>query len=123
DAVLMEQLFINLLENAAKYTPPGSQIRISATLQAQKVVILVSDNGPGFPPGQEQQVFEKFFRGKTEGIRGVGLGLAICRTIMDRHHGTISAANAASGGAVMTIELPVGGAPPAVGALPESSLT
>jgi K+-sensing histidine kinase KdpD len=122
DDVLLEQLFINLLENAAKYTPPESRIGISAVQHGQKVIIFVHDNGAGFPPGQEQRVFEKFFRGKTDGIRGAGLGLAICRAIVERHQGVISASNSSMGGATITIELPLEATPPPVQHLSESSL-
>jgi len=122
DGVLLEQLFINLLENAAKYTPPESRIGISAVQHGQKVIIFVHDNGPGFPPGQEQRVFEKFFRGKTDGIRGAGLGLAICRAIVERHQGVISASNSRMGGATITIELPLEATPPPVQQLSETSL-
>jgi K+-sensing histidine kinase KdpD len=122
DDVLLEQLFINLLENAAKYTPPESRIGISAVQHGQKVLIFVRDNGPGFPPGQERRVFEKFFRGKTDGIRGAGLGLAICRAIVERHHGVIYASNSSMGGATITIELPIEGAPPPVQQLSETTL-
>jgi two-component system sensor histidine kinase KdpD len=122
DGVLLEQLFVNLLENAAKYTPPESSIVISAVQHGQKALIFVRDNGPGFQPGQERQVFEKFFRGKTDGVRGAGLGLAICRAIVERHHGVISASNSSNGGATITIELPLEGAPPPVQQLSETSL-
>jgi two-component system, OmpR family, sensor histidine kinase KdpD len=122
DDVLLEQLFINILENAAKYTPPGSQIGISAVPHGQKILIFICDNGPGFPPGQEQKIFEKFFRGKTDGIRGAGLGLAICRAITERHHGIISAANSSKGGATITIELPIEGATPPAQQLSETTL-
>jgi two-component system sensor histidine kinase KdpD len=122
DGVLLEQLFINLLENAAKYTPPESRIGISAVPHGQKVLIFVRDDGPGFQAGQERQVFEKFFRGKTDGIRGAGLGLAICKAIVERHHGIISASNSNNGGATITIELPMEGAPPPVQQLSETSL-
>jgi K+-sensing histidine kinase KdpD len=122
DGILLEQLFINLLENAAKYTPPESRISISAVQHGQKILVFVRDNGPGFQPGQERQVFEKFFRGKTNGIRGAGLGLAICKAIVERHHGVISASNSSNGGATITIELPLEGAPPPVQQLSETSL-
>jgi len=122
DGVLMEQLFINLLENAAKYTPQESRIGISAVTHERKILVFVRDDGPGFPAGQEARVFEKFFRGKTDGIRGAGLGLAICRAIVERHQGTISASNSRSGGAVITIELPVETTPPPVEHLSETSL-
>jgi len=122
DGVLLEQLFINLLENAAKYTPPESRIGISAVPHGQKLLVFLHDNGPGFPPGQERRVFEKFFRGKTDGIRGAGLGLAICRAIVERHQGVISASNSSTGGARITIELPMEGAPPPVQQISETSL-
>ena len=122
DGVLLEQLFINLLENAAKYTPPESRIGISAVQHGRKVLIFVRDNGPGFQAGQERQVFEKFFRGKTDGIRGAGLGLAICKAIVERHHGVISASNSSNGGATITIELPMELAPPPIQQLSETSL-
>ena len=122
DGVLLEQLFINLLENAAKYTPPESRIGISAVSHGQKLLVFLRDNGPGFPLGQERQVFEKFFRGKTDGIRGAGLGLAICRAIVERHQGVISASNSSTGGATITMELPMEGAPPPVQQISETSL-
>jgi len=122
DGVLLEQLFINLLENAAKYTPPQSRIVISAVPHGPKLLIFLHDNGPGFPPGQERRVFEKFFRGKTDGIRGAGLGLAICRAIVERHQGVISASNSSAGGATITIELPLEAAPPPVQQISETSL-
>jgi two-component system sensor histidine kinase KdpD len=122
DGVLLELLFVNLLENAAKYTPPGSKIGISAVPDGQRLLIFVRDNGPGFPVGQEQQVFQKFFRGKTDGIRGAGLGLAICRAIVERHNGLISGSNSSTGGATITIDLPLASAPPPVQQLSETSL-
>src|SRR5262249_22237705 len=84
DGVLMEQVFVNLLENAARYTPLGSHIWIAARRAGARVEILVSDDGPGLSPGDEARVFEKFYRGEksADGRRGVGLGLAICQAIM-----------------------------------------
>jgi K+-sensing histidine kinase KdpD len=112
DDVLLEQVFINLLENAVKYTPPGTPIGVSARQDDGRVEVLVEDRGPGFSQGDEQHVFEKFFRGKVVGIRGVGLGLAICKAIIERHEGSITAANGRSGGACIRFTLPVGGVPP-----------
>jgi len=123
DEVLIEQVFINVLENAANYTPAGGPIEISAVQRGENVVVLVRDRGPGFPHGDEERVFEKFFRGKTKGVRGAGLGLAISRAIVQRHQGRISASNGRGGGAVLMIELPIGGPPPQVQAMPESSIT
>jgi two-component system sensor histidine kinase KdpD len=118
DAVLMERALCNLLENAAKYTPPGSTIGIAACAREMHVEIVVTDDGPGLPPGREHQLFEKFSRGQSEsGIPGVGLGLAIVRAVVEAHGGTVRAENCPLGGARFVIELPRG-APPA---LPESS--
>jgi two-component system sensor histidine kinase KdpD len=114
DAVLMERVFCNLLENAAKYTPPGSVIEISAHVAGTEVVVEVCDNGPGLPPGKEQVIFEKFTRGQEESnIVGVGLGLAIVRAIVMAHGGHIKAHNRLQGGACFVFTLPVGN-PPAI---------
>jgi two-component system sensor histidine kinase KdpD len=110
DGLLLEQVLVNLLENAARYTPTGSQIEVTARTEGKRVVIHVADNGPGLPPGSEERVFEKFFRGPaaptSDGRRGVGLGLAICKAIIQAHAGDISAANRPQGGAEFTISLP-----------------
>ncbi len=122
DEVLIQQVFINILENAANYTPAGTSIEISAIERGKNIVMSVRDEGPGFASGDEDHIFEKFFRGKTDGVRGAGLGLAICRAIVQRHEGTISASNQHGGGGVLTIELPIGGTPPQVQAMPEASI-
>jgi two-component system sensor histidine kinase KdpD len=112
DAVLIERVLVNLLENAAKYTPPGSPIRISARVAGQQMEIDVADEGPGFPAGREAQLFDKFERGDRESSTpGVGLGLAICKTIVEAHGGRISAHNGARGGARVRMELPLGQPP------------
>ena len=113
DAVLIERVLCNLLENAVKYTPPGSQIRISAALQGRDLRLSVADNGPGLPPGREEALFEKFARAKSEtSTPGVGLGLAICRAIMQAHGGSIRAEPAPGGGAAFVLTLPLGTPPP-----------
>ena len=116
DAVLFERVLVNLLENAAKYTPAGSAIEISATTSSTAVTVLVDDHGPGLPPGREEALFDKFERGSTEcALPGVGLGLAICRAIVQAHQGTIRGTNrkapAGIAGARFTIELPRGEPP------------
>ena len=79
---------------------------------AENAVILeVRDRGSGFAPGEEQRVFEKFYRGRPDGASGAGLGLAICRAIVEAHQGTIEALNRAGGGAVLRTRLPLGNAP------------
>lgn len=122
DDVLIEQVFVNLLDNFLKYTPAGTALEIIAGQADSRILVVVRDHGGGFSPGDEKRVFDKFFRGKTDGVRGLGLGLAICRAIVHGHEGTIAAETAPDGGAVIRFELPIGGAPPEVGELPESSL-
>jgi two-component system sensor histidine kinase KdpD len=117
DAFLFEQVLVNLLENAARYTPAGSEIEIAAAAYPKRAEIRVCDNGQGLPPGSEEQIFDKFFRGSTvspDGRRGVGLGLAICRAIVEAHGGRISAANRPAGGAEFVIALPCHETPPRI---------
>jgi two-component system sensor histidine kinase KdpD len=114
DDVLLEQVFLNVLENAVKYTPTGSPLGISARAHNQGVEIEFTDSGGGFEAGDETRIWEKFYRGSggTEHARGAGLGLAICRAIMTAHGGTIEAENRVEGGALIRIWLPSGGTPP-----------
>jgi two-component system sensor histidine kinase KdpD len=112
DAVLIERVLSNLLENAGKYTPSGSTITVSAEPHGMWLNVSVADDGPGLPPGQEESVFEKFARGERESAKpGVGLGLAICRAIVGAHGGTIHASNRPGGGAVFVFTLPLGTPP------------
>lgn len=106
DDVLVEQVLVNLLENAAKHTPPGRPIRILATAAEGRVTVEVADRGPGVPPGEEERIFEKFYRGSTTG-RGAGLGLAICRGIVEAHGGRIWAQNLPEGGLAVLFTLPL----------------
>ena len=116
DAVLIERVLCNLIENAAKYAPPGSEVSIGARRCNDVVEISVCDNGPGLAPGSESVIFEKFMRGQQESSTpGVGLGLAICRSIVEAHHGRIWAGNRPEGGARFVFTLPVGN-PPAIDA-------
>jgi two-component system sensor histidine kinase KdpD len=107
DDVLMEQVFINLIENAVKYTPEGSGIEIAAYARESFVEVEVRDSGPGFNRGHEDRVFDNFFRGRSDNIRGAGLGLAICRAIVEAHGGEIRAQNRAGGGAIIHFSIPV----------------
>ncbi|MBK7060370.1 MAG: DUF4118 domain-containing protein [Rubrivivax sp.] len=116
DAALFERVLVNLLENAAKYTPAGSAIVLSASASSSAVTVHVDDFGPGLPAGREAAVFDKFERGSKESATsGVGLGLAIARAIVLAHQGAIRAENRqqANGveGARFTITLPRGEPP------------
>nr|WP_316641073.1 DUF4118 domain-containing protein [uncultured Roseateles sp.] len=113
DAVLIERVLCNLLENAAKYTPAGTSIKISAEAGETDLLLSVADHGLGLPAGREEQLFDKFTRGEKESSTpGVGLGLAICRAIMQAHQGRIWAETAAGGGARFVLSLPLGTPPP-----------
>lgn len=114
DATLIERVLYNLLENAAKYTPPGTRIAITAEVRAGDLLVSVRDQGPGIPKGQEEAIFEKFTRGARESATpGVGLGLAIGRAIVQAHGGTIRARNEPAGGACFEFTLPLGAPPEA----------
>jgi two-component system sensor histidine kinase KdpD len=108
DGVLVEQVLLNLLDNAVKYTPEGSPIEITAEAGKGEVIVSVADRGPGLPPGAVAQVFEKFYRGETAGTRsGVGLGLTICHAIVKAHGGRIWVENRRGGGVVFRFTLPL----------------
>jgi len=120
DAVLLERVIANLLENAGKYTPEGSEIEIAAAVDGKSLAVEVRDRGPGLPAGREAAIFEAFTRGAVESATpGVGLGLAIARSIVEAHGGRIDARSREGGGAVFRITLPLGDAPdrpPEIGA-------
>jgi two-component system sensor histidine kinase KdpD len=119
--VLIEQVLINLLENAAKYSK--GPIELSASASAGEVVVEVADRGPGIPEGQETRVFDKFQRAGREGSPGgVGLGLTICRAILAAHGGRIWAQNRAGGGASFRFALPIQGRPPELPLPPSEQL-
>lgn len=108
DYALMQEAFINLIDNAVKFTPPESSIEITVQYTGQEVTISVEDEGPGIVPDEVQKLFEKFYRGRnltTE--RGLGLGLAICRSVIKAHGGTIWAENRSHGGAAFRFTLPL----------------
>ena len=121
DAVLMERVLVNLLENANKYgrstkDAVSKPIEIRGHVTDSALVLTVRDHGPGLPAamaGRESELFDKFTHGVAESATpGVGLGLAICKAVVDAHRGRISAANAAGGGAEFTITLPRRTPPP-----------
>jgi two-component system sensor histidine kinase KdpD len=112
DDVLVEQVLINLLENAAKYTPAGTKTDVRAWAEDDRVMVEVADHGPGLAAGDESRIFEKFYRGAAPDSRGAGLGLAICRAIVEAHGGRIWAQNRPDGGAAFRFFLPIEGEPP-----------
>ncbi|MDO8828222.1 MAG: sensor histidine kinase KdpD [Methylophaga sp.] len=116
DTVMIEQVLINLLENVLRYTPEKSPVEITAEASSFAVEISVADQGPGIPKGFESQLFEKFYRVRHEAAQsGVGLGLAICRAIIEAHGGSIRAQNRPTGGAVFSFMIPLDHAPPMLG--------
>ncbi|WP_129671834.1 sensor histidine kinase KdpD [Candidatus Chloroploca sp. Khr17] len=123
DGILIEQVLVNLLDNAVKHTPLGTPIRLAARFipasagQPQPAVeVSVTDRGPGLAPGDEQRVFDKFYRGGADSGRGnVGLGLAICKGMVEAHGGRIWAENQPEGGAMFRFTIPLEGHPPTVG--------
>ena len=120
DAVLIERVLCDLIENATKYTPAGSRIVIAAEASGVSLEVTVYDNGPGLPVGREKAVFDKFTRGERESATpGVGLGLAICRAIVEAHRGSIRAGTSPEGGAAIVFTLPIEPPPP----LPEPEET
>jgi two-component system sensor histidine kinase KdpD len=108
DGALVLQVFTNLLENAAKYTPAGTTVVITATLHDASLRVSIDDTGPGLPPGDLERLFAKFHRGRDESnAGGAGLGLSICRAIITAHSGQIDASQRPGGGARFSFTLPV----------------
>jgi two-component system sensor histidine kinase KdpD len=115
DAVMIGQVLVNLIENALKYTPAGSPLEIGAEISEGEVTVAVADRGPGIPPGQEERLFDKFYRAVPEGAQsGVGLGLTICRAVVEAHGGRIWAESRPGGGAVFRFTLLRDEAPPEI---------
>jgi two-component system sensor histidine kinase KdpD len=116
DSLLIEQLLVNLLDNAAKYSDDEHAIDVSAHTDDRGVVLEVSDRGRGFQTGDEERVFELFYRGNGALIdqRGTGIGLAICKAIAEIHGGSIMALNRSGGGATLRVLLPNTDTPPQI---------
>jgi two-component system sensor histidine kinase KdpD len=103
----MQQVLTNLLDNAVRFAPKSTAITISARAEQDSLIVEVGDSGPGVPPGEEQRIFEKFYRINDQAGSGSGIGLAICRGVMELHVGKISASNRPGGGAIFRLELPL----------------
>ncbi len=112
DYALIEQVLTNLLHNAVKHSPVHGEIEISVTEEPQNLLVSVADHGTGIPPGDEEKIFDKFYRLQSPGnVGGTGLGLSICRGIIEAHGGKIWAINRANGGSRFTFTLPLEVAP------------
>ena len=122
DDVLIEQVLINLIDNAIKYTPGGTPIEVGAEESGGTLVVEVGDRGPGLPPGEERLIFEKFHRtDPAPSVRGAGLGLAICEGIVHAHGGRIWAENRPGGGVAIRFTLPLKDVPPPLSEPPTPS--
>jgi two-component system sensor histidine kinase KdpD len=120
DTLLLEQVLVNLLENVLRHTPTGTPIEITITLKKSAVMIDIADRGPGIPALEEETIFSKFNRSNQTRI-GAGIGLTICRAIIEAHGGRIWAENRPGGGAAFKFVIPIEGTPPAL--IPEKELT
>jgi two-component system sensor histidine kinase KdpD len=112
DGILVEQVLLNLLENAARYSAPDAAIEIRARATPEGISVEVRDEGPGFAPAEPQRVFDKFYRGSAAKGRGAGIGLTICAAVVQAHGGTIEAGNRADKGAYVRFTLPRDGEAP-----------
>jgi two-component system phosphate regulon sensor histidine kinase PhoR len=110
DPKRIEQVLTNLIDNAIKYCPPQSEIRVKWTLEANEVVLRVSDNGPGIAEKYLDRLFERFYRldkGRSREMGGTGLGLSIVKHIMQRHNGTVHAESILGKGTTFVCKFPV----------------
>ena len=114
DFVLIEQVLVNLLDNACAHTPPGTTIRISAGRSDAMCVIAVANDGPPIPAAELERIFDKFYRLSGTRANGTGLGLSIARGLVEAHGGTLTAENCPGGGVRFAIRLPMVDKPPPV---------
>jgi signal transduction histidine kinase len=106
DSGRLRQVFMNILDNAAKYGKSGGLIEVKVERQVDEVVISVRDHGPGIPEGELPFVKNKFYKGSSK-ERGSGIGLAVCDEIVSRHEGRLIVKNADGGGVVVRVRLPI----------------
>ena len=111
DAKLMVQVIINIVDNAIKYTPKGSDILIKTWKQGNNAIISIADNGAGIPDEMKERVFDMFYSGANkiaDSRRSLGLGLSLCRSIVNAHGGKIEVSDNTPHGTVFTVTLPAG---------------
>ena len=101
----MRQVFLNVLDNAAKHGGDGKRIVASIGLESGQIVVRIRDFGPGIPEDELPLVKKKFYKGSSS-VRGTGIGLAVCDEIVEMHGGTLTLENAEGGGTLVTIRLP-----------------
>ena len=110
DPAAMERILVNLLSNAAKYTPPGSEVAVSLEQDQALAVLAICDHGPGIPRAERGRIFERFYRidnAHANQVRGVGIGLALVRQLVDLQHGTVTVDDAPGGGARFRVKVPI----------------
>jgi signal transduction histidine kinase len=110
DPTRLRQVFANLVDNAVKYTPTGGKVHLAAEAGPKGVSVTVRDTGPGIPAAEREKIWQRLYRGDhSRSQRGLGLGLAVVKALVEAHGGIVTAANLPEGGAVFTVELPVAG--------------
>jgi two-component system sensor histidine kinase KdpD len=109
DMTWLQKVICNLMENAAKYSPPGSPITVRAATDGERIAMNITDRGMGISESEQALIFEKFYRGRAQAHRlpGTGMGLAISRAIVEAHHGTIGVSSAPGEGSTFTVGLPI----------------
>jgi len=115
DGMQFQQVLVNLLDNAIKFSPPESPIRLTAALAGDALEVRVSNTGEGIPPNELDRIFDRFYRvqsGRSSGPPGTGLGLAICKGIVEAHGGSILAQSVPGGETTILFRIPVAASPP-----------
>jgi len=110
DLSMIERILANLLSNAAKYTPPGTPIGVTLDAEGDEAVLMVTDHGGGIPENERERVFQLFYRVEDESARatrGIGIGLALVRQLVDQIHGTVGISETPGGGATFRVTIPL----------------
>ncbi|MBI3166616.1 MAG: ATP-binding protein, partial [Chloroflexi bacterium] len=107
--IRIRQMIDNLVGNAIKYSPSGSEVKVSVSMQDNQIILRVTDSGPGIPPDEQSRVFEKFFRASNRpgDVEGSGLGLAIVKSIVESHQGRVWVESKLGSGSTFIVLLPV----------------